>query len=422
VVQINKTSNSQLCHSTTNDEIKEGSKSSKHEDPEGVLASQSKSQMCGEDWGSDDDDSHFLEIESPGNLQTDECFPRLKSHDSAHVLAVENYNDDRNDQPNNRLDTSGSSIKENTEEIQVRKFPGPAGFLLPFCNQTNSSKSRGQQVHKRKRNPEDDVDGLYDWDEALKLLDITQAWNRKKINIQWIKRKFASGAVYLISPILIVGIKSIEYTQGDAICVLQDPTGETAGTIHQLVFEEEYGKFLKMGSILLLRRPAILTSAPVHSMVTITKTCLFGIYSTQETSQNKMIQCHKYDDKDLQAWFMENVVSGDPLNKETDSALISGPAQTLFSGGANKTPNRSSFSTPKPKSTINHINKPPFKSHVLPTNPSSFQCKFPSASLSPSMSVSTVAAVKSPADSGAEDQFLSQLLDGVDTDSLFDDF
>jgi len=135
-----------------------------------------------------------------------------------------------------------------------------------------------------------------------------------------------------------------------------------------------------------------------------------------------MIQCHKYDDKDLQAWFMENVVSGDPLNKETDSALISGPAQTLFSGGANKTPNRSSFSTPKPKSTINHINKPPFKSHVLPTNPSSFQCKFPSASLSPSMSVSTVAAVKSPADSGAEDQFLSQLLDGVDTDSLFDDF
>ena len=43
-----------------------------------------------------------------------------------------------------------------------------------------------------------------------------------------------------------------------------------------------------MGSILLLRRPAILTSAPVHSMVTITKTCLFGIYSPNETSQDQV--------------------------------------------------------------------------------------------------------------------------------------
>jgi len=69
------------------------------------------------------------------------------------------------------------------------------------------------------------MDGLDVWDEALKQLNLTHMWNKKKINIQWIKRKFASGAVYLISPILIVGIKSIHYTQGDAICVLQDPTG-----------------------------------------------------------------------------------------------------------------------------------------------------------------------------------------------------
>ena len=69
------------------------------------------------------------------------------------------------------------------------------------------------------------MDGLNGWDEALKLLNLTQAWNQKKINIQWIKRKFASGAIYLVSPILIVGIKSIQYIQGDAVCVLQDPTG-----------------------------------------------------------------------------------------------------------------------------------------------------------------------------------------------------
>ena len=69
------------------------------------------------------------------------------------------------------------------------------------------------------------MDGLYVWDAALKQLDLAQAWNGKKINIQWIRKKFASGAVYLIAPILVVGLKSIQHTQTDAVCVFQDPTG-----------------------------------------------------------------------------------------------------------------------------------------------------------------------------------------------------
>jgi len=389
VVKINNTSSIQQSHSLV--ELSNPSTN--------VLLSKSK--CLPDDWGSDDE-SHFLEIQ----------LPKCSKHDDSQSLVIGSNKEVCDIKKNDQFVTGGNLNKDTVMEIQVRKFPGPAGVLLPLCNQTSSSKSMAQQAEKRKRKLEDDVDGLNGWDEALKLLNLTQAWNQKKINIQWIKRKFASGAIYLVSPILIVGIKSIQYTQGDAVCVLQDPTGETGGTIHQLVLDD-YGKLLKTGSILLLRRPAILTSAPVHSMVTITKTCLFGIYSSSETSLNQITQCHKYDRKDLQAWLLESVVSGEPLSGEVDSSLISVPPQPLFSG--NQTPYRSSSSAfPNKTPLLNPMPKLVSKPHVKPSNPNGFQSN-------PSVSVTKTAS--NIADSaGADDQFLSQLLDGVDTDSLFDDF
>jgi len=127
-----------------------------------------------------------------------------------------------------------------------------------------------------------------------------------------------------------------------------------------------------------------------------------------------MTQCHKYDQKDLQAWLLESVVSGDPLSGENDSGSMSDPPQTLFSG--NQTPQRSSSSTvasktpllnPKPKS----VSKP----FVEPSGLKSFQSKYPPTP-------ETIIKPNTADLLVADNQFLSQLLDGVDTDSLFDDF
>jgi len=110
--------------------------------PENVL-SKSNYQPPRDDWGSDDD-SHFLEIKLPKSLKSN----------SSHVLAVESIKEGCSVKKNDQLISSKSLVEENVVDVQIRKFPGPAGVLLPLSNQTSASKSRGQQVQKRKRNLE----------------------------------------------------------------------------------------------------------------------------------------------------------------------------------------------------------------------------------------------------------------------------
>lgn len=60
-------------------------------------------------------------------------------------------------------------------------------------------------------------------------------------------------------------------------------TGEERGRILKQVINE-YGKFIQVGSILLLRRPSVLKWNSNY-MVTVTKSCLMAIFSPENNSE-----------------------------------------------------------------------------------------------------------------------------------------
>ena len=83
------------------------------------------------------------------------------------------------------------------------------------------------------------VDGLYMWDKALSLLNITTLWNGKKLNLNMIKETFSPGVAYLRAPLLIVGIQKLELTaviKNDIDCDFQDPTGEGYSSFFYIEF------------------------------------------------------------------------------------------------------------------------------------------------------------------------------------------
>jgi len=110
-VKINNTSSIQRSHSTIEPPnlAKDG------------FLSKSKSLSCGEDWGSDDD-SHFLDIEAPN----------CSNSSDSHFLATDKNKTSLSLLKNNQIDPAQNLTKETTKETQVRKFPGPAGVLLPI--------------------------------------------------------------------------------------------------------------------------------------------------------------------------------------------------------------------------------------------------------------------------------------------------
>ena len=60
---------------------------------------------------------------------------------------------------------------------------------------------------------------------------------------------------------------------GDLNCTLKDPTGTMAGTIHHKVLAEEldYKKYLKVGTVLVLRNVSVFTSKSSPPALNITK-------------------------------------------------------------------------------------------------------------------------------------------------------
>jgi len=60
-------------------------------------------------------------------------------------------------------------------------------------------------------------------------------------------------------------------------------TGVERGRILKQVINE-FGKLIQVGSILVLRRPSVLKWSTSY-MVTITKSCLIGIYSPENDSK-----------------------------------------------------------------------------------------------------------------------------------------
>lgn len=172
------------------------------------------------------------------------------------------------------------------------------------------------------------------------------------------------------------------------------------------------------------------------------------------------MQCRRYEKTDLMSWLSEPIVRGNPVRSEDDEAELqsAAPPTRLFSStvDAQASKTNSSYSRlldhppVKSASPSNHANnrpanqRPPTYSASptmqrptpVPPPPQTrqFQPKAPSAIVTPSrpapyaapnrvQSSSTSTSTASDPSKGAQDQFLAQFLDGVDTDALFaDDF
>ncbi|XP_046450887.1 uncharacterized protein LOC124198867 [Daphnia pulex] len=354
------------------------------------------------------------------------------------------------------------------------KFPGPAGLF----QLATENKSRGKGTKPNHRNLAN-RDGLCCWDNALSLLKVKNSWESSKMNLQMIKKTIDPAIIYLTAPLLVVGISKIEFTpiiSHEVSCVLQDPTGEVKGGILQDVITD-YGKLIQVGSVLVLRRPSVLHMTP-NCFVTITKKCLIGIFSSQT---NEITQLRKFAKEDLITWLSEPVIYGDPVMTSAEASEVEPiePPMTLFTsaGSALAATTMTRFGTPSivhrgnerlttpsnynrmrppinlpPPPAFNTTPRPPISTTPRPSispslNPIAQPIRPPSGSQFSFKSPSAVVSTPRPApyhqpnrsspvlnaapsittgpgnkSENADENFLSQFLQGVDTDSLFDDF
>lgn len=176
-----------------------------------------------------------------------------------------------------------------------------------------------------------------------------------------------------------------------------------------------------------------------------------------------MTQCSPFEKKNILSWMSESMVRGNPVRSEDEEIHVGGPPVRLFSSDIDArsptavTPQRkdnSSYSRlldlPPPRTAIttpnsrlaanNHPSAPSAAvrqnapSVAITSSHTQFQLKAPSAVVvtpsraTPYPSSACRTAGSSPSTSvkeseGSEDLFLSQFLEGVDTDALFtDDF
>ncbi|KZS12338.1 Uncharacterized protein APZ42_022423 [Daphnia magna] len=465
---------------------------SNHKAKELIHTSQLPKNDTGEDWGNDDDIfDEILEAENVGEVshssktsQQDHA-PSILREKLVHQCATRKVLDHTINSQESMYNPQEITKNVNVHEKPVHKimekgaakFPGPAGLLS-----LTENKPKGKET-KTNLQSMGNMDGLCCWDKALSLLRLKSSWESNKMNLQMVKKTIAPTAVYLTAPLLVVGVLRIEVApiiSHDVSCVLQDPTGEVKGRILQDVITD-YGKLIRVGSILVLRRPSVLQMVP-SCFVTVTKKCLIGIFSSQN---NEITQLQKFAKEDLITWLTEPVVYGDPVMTGEEAKEAEETPLTLFTSAAsafaatsairpgatasthkpyerpstssnynrprapvNPTPRPVMNATPRP--AINRTPRLPISSTPRPShnsigqssrpptsNSNQFSYKSPSAIIStprpapyapPTRSspvpdaTPTIPAQAKTCGNATDDHFLSQFLQGVDTDSLFDDF
>ncbi|XP_057367862.1 uncharacterized protein LOC130688865 [Daphnia carinata] len=458
---------------------------SNHKPKKLLQTSQPLNNDTGDDWGNDDDIfNEVLEAEnvaevshSHSKTSQQDYTPSTSREKLVHQYATRKVlNSTINSQESmyNRQEITRNLNRHEKPvptviEKGAPKFPGPAGLLSLMDN-----KPRGKETMTNLQSL-GNMDGLCCWDKALSLLRLKSSWESNKMNLQMIKKTIAPAIVYLTAPLLVVGVLKIEVApiiSHDVSCVLQDPTGEVKGRILQDVITD-YGKLIRVGSILVLRRPSVLHMVP-SCFVTVTKKCLIGIFSSQN---NEITQLQTFGKEDLVTWLTEPVVYGDPVMNGEEAKEAGETPLTLFTSAGSafaptsgvqpgatasthKPQGRPSTScnynrqrapvNPTPRPVMNTTPRPPISSTPRPSHNSLWQSSRPPTSngnlfsyKSPSAIVSTprlapyvpparsspvpdaaptIPAQAKKSGNATDDDFLSQFLQGVDTDSLFDDF
>ncbi|XP_022905993.2 homologous recombination OB-fold protein-like [Onthophagus taurus] len=190
-----------------------------------------------------------------------------------------------------------------TPKIIKRKFPGPAGLLLPEKENQISS----QTVLCSQSTSNTFSDGTW-----LEMMDDLNQNNHgyllDKYNIGWVINN--SKIINRKIPFLAVKIKLLELIGKKPNFILCDPTGEIGGIISEELYER-FSEFLTINSVFILKGCSLLTMSPIKRYLIITENNLLKIYNLFNNSVMK-----KSDDLQI---ITVNKFNYDDFDEEIDS-------------------------------------------------------------------------------------------------------
>lgn len=186
---------------------------------------------------------------------------------------------------NDPTNTAGSPL--------VRKFPGPAGIMPKLTpGDHNPVKEHQESVEINDLNTDnqnvlsDDLRHCVIWKQALSGLNkIEMDTLVEKFNCKWIKDKSKSRTSSKKMPFFMCKIVKLDLDHLDPIVVLADTYGRVEGSMHRDVVEQ-FGKDVRLGSVLVLQGVAVLMTARTE-YVNITLNNLLSIYSNSTVKHLK---------------------------------------------------------------------------------------------------------------------------------------
>lgn len=335
---------------------------------------------------------------------------------------------------------------DRNRRVVQRKFPGPAG-ILPDEKKVNLNVTVLEEInvtsHKKLELDEivcsqitEDNFKKGPWNRMLENWSNTncKVSLSHKYTISWIKSKALSKELIgQKAPFLAAVIQSVDDSSKDHMVVLKDKTGEIHASLAEMW--DDYYEFLKSGSVIVVKQIGVLATLKKF-VLTITRINVIAIYSgNDETNEEAQImnlqkltildviktiedvkRKHAAFKQAKRLTMQQSVVSNNPYFKTNKNEQQNSSKQnntnieiqnkTLQLISNLRTANRSVCET---NANVNNLGG----NATTSSTPNKF--KFNAKNTEPNKENSIITTE-------SDTEILSQVLEGVDADSIFDDF
>ncbi|XP_045467992.1 uncharacterized protein LOC123676251 [Harmonia axyridis] len=237
---------------------------------------------------------------------------------------IPKFNIESIDPASNNLDQFSKKYlpTKNTNDSSIikRRFPGPAG-LLPERNPNNSVLESMDNSSRRETKEEILSQNAYVsfneilWNKMILDYKAQEVLLPEKYNIQWIKSRMSmkklinQKAPFLAAFVDIIRSHSIQNPIVNLI--LRDKTGTIQGTILHNLYEEHSGN-LTVGSVIVLRDLGVLSIGSNNEpFLAITRNNLISIYSNRKKITNSSTQTSD----EITKIILQNLDPNEILNK-----------------------------------------------------------------------------------------------------------
>jgi len=173
----------------------------------------------------------------------------------------------------------------------VRLFPGPAGLMPKLSPGVHRPVQEQEGLEQRRVDQsEEECEGVGEcvaWRKARQELGMIDKDSLvDKFNTNWIKEKSPAGTTKKM-PFFLCKIGKLDLSCVDPMVMLVDVEGKVEGSMHRDVIEQ-FGKEVRVGSVLVLQRVAVLVTAR-KEYVNITLNNLVSIYTKSNVKHVKRV-------------------------------------------------------------------------------------------------------------------------------------